>query len=105
MIFVMSPSITGVRSYLNSSGTMASKRAGSKDNIESAIGDAFKQVSMSLPIYEDIKMFIDKEIKITRQDINDIFSSTFNENLEDRKVYVNIHKFGLYRVFGQFSVI
>lgn len=53
---------------------------------------------MSLPIYEDNKLFIDKEIKISWQDINNIFSSTFEENLEDHRVYVNTHKSGLYGV-------
>lgn len=53
---------------------------------------------MSLPIYEDTKLFIDKEIKIKWQDINDIFPGTFEENLEDHRVYVIIHKSGLYRV-------
>ena len=75
---------------------MASKTAGWKDTIESTIGDVVEQVSMSLHIYEDTNFFIDKKIKITRQDINDIFSGTFEENLEDHRVYVNIHKSSLY---------
>lgn len=94
----MSPSITGVHQSLSSTCTMASKRAGSKDTIKSTIGDVVEQVSMSLPIYEDIKLFIEKEIKIKWQDINDIFLGTFEENMEDCRVYVNIHKSGLYRV-------
>jgi len=71
---------------------MASKRVGSKDIIESTTGDVVEKVSMSLPIYEDTKLFIDKEIKITWKDINDIFLGTFEENLEDRRVSVSIHK-------------
>jgi len=43
---------------------MASKRAGSKDIIESATGDAVEQVSMSLLIYEDTKLSIEKYIKM-----------------------------------------
>jgi len=43
---------------------MAFRRADSKDIIESSTRVAAKQVSMSLPTYEDIKLFIDKDIKI-----------------------------------------
>jgi len=32
------------------------------------------------------------------QDINDAFLGTFEEDLEDHRVYVNIHKFFLYRI-------
>lgn len=53
---------------------------------------------MSLPIYEDTKLFIDKEINMKWQDMNGTFLGTFEENLEDRRVYVNIHKSGLYRI-------
>lgn len=57
---------------------MASKRARSKVTIESATGPyVVGQVFMSLPIYVDTKFFIYKEIKIKWQDINDIFSGTF----------------------------
>jgi len=77
---------------------MASKREGSNDTVESTTRDVVEQVYMSLPIYEDTNFFIDKEIKIKWQDINDIFSGTFEENMEDHKVYVNIHKSGLYWV-------
>lgn len=43
---------------------MASKRVESKDIVESATGDEIEQVSMSLPIYEETKLFIDKDIKM-----------------------------------------
>lgn len=43
---------------------MASKRVGSKDTIGSAIGDVVEQVSMSLPIYNDTKLLIDKNIML-----------------------------------------
>jgi len=43
---------------------MASRRAESKDTIESATRDAVEQVSMRLLIYEDTKLFIDKDIKM-----------------------------------------
>jgi len=53
-------------------------------------------VSSSLPIYENKKLYVDKDIKLKREEINATFASTFGEHLEDRQVYVNIHKFGLY---------
>lgn len=43
---------------------MTSKGAGLNDTIESATGDAVEQVSMSLLIYEDTKLFIEKDIKM-----------------------------------------
>lgn len=91
-------------SYLNIIGTISSKRKGSKDTIESATGDVVKQVSMSLPIYEDTKLFIDKELEIKWKDIKEIFSCMFEENLEDSRVYVNIHKSGLYRVARRYPM-
>ena len=59
---------------------------------------------MSLPIYEDTKLFIDKDIKMKWQDINDTFLGTFEENMEDRRVYVNIHKSGLYWIACRYPV-
>lgn len=50
---------------------------------------------MNLPVYEDMYLFIEKDMKITWKEIKDIFQSTFKE---DRQVYVNIYKSGLYRV-------
>jgi len=43
---------------------MDSKRGGSKDTIETTTGDVVKKMSMSLPIYEDTKLFMDKEINM-----------------------------------------
>ena len=43
------------------------------DTIKSATGDAVDQVSMRFPIYEDTKLFIDKDIKMKFYDINDTF--------------------------------
>lgn len=63
----MFPGITSVRLPLGSIGTMASQRASSKDTVESATIDAVERVSMSLPIYEDIKLFIYKDIKMKWQ--------------------------------------
>ena len=53
---------------------------------------------MGFPVYEDTKFLIDGDIKLKWEDINDIFSGTFEEDLEDHKLYVNIHKYGLYRI-------
>ena len=51
---------------------------------------------MSLPIYEGTKLIVDKDIKLKWQDINDSFLGTFEEDLEDWRVYVNIRKSSLY---------
>lgn len=83
---------------LSSTGTMASKRVGSKDIVESATGDVIEQVSMSLPIYEDTKLFIDKDIRMKWHNIKDTFLGTFEENMEDHRVYANIHKSDLYQI-------
>jgi len=88
----MSLGIASVHQSLNILGSMASKRAGSKDTYRSVIAEAVEQVFMIFPIYEDTKLIIDKDIKMKWQDINDTFSRTFEEDLEDRRVYVNIHK-------------
>jgi len=84
---------------------MASKRVESKDTIEREIGDMFEQISMSFPIYEDTMLFIYKDIKIKWKNINGIFSSTFEDNLEDHRVYVNIHKSGLYQVACRYPAL
>lgn len=65
MSIVLSPGIISVHQSLNSIGTMASKRAWSKDTIESTTGDVVDQVSMRFPIYEDTNFLIDKKMKIT----------------------------------------
>ena len=75
---------------------MASKRAGSKDTNGSATRAAIKRVSASLLIYEDTKLILDKDIKLKWQEVNDAFTGTFGEDLEDRQVYMNINKCGLY---------
>lgn len=53
---------------------------------------------MSFPFYVDAHLVIEKDMKIKCKDIKTIFVGTFEENLEDRHVYVNIHKSGLYKV-------
>lgn len=64
MCVFMYPGIIGVRLPLSTMGTMASQGEGSKDTVESAIGDADERVSMSLPIYEDTNLFINNDRKI-----------------------------------------
>lgn len=96
MSVAMSLVIAGVHLSLSSISTMASKRAGSKDTIGSETGDVVEQVSMGLLIYEDTKLVINKDINMKWQDIIDTFLGTFDEDLEDRKVYVNIHKSSFY---------
>jgi len=77
---------------------MASKRARSKNTVGSETRDAIEQMSMGLPVYKDTKLVIDRDIKMKWQDINNTFSGTFEEDLENRSVYVNIHKSGLYLI-------
>ena len=101
----MSLGITGVQLSLNSTGTMASKRARSKDTDESTIGAAVERVSTSSSIYEDTKLIVDKGIKMKWRHVNDAFAGTFGEDLEDRQVYVSIHKFGLYQIACKYPVL
>lgn len=98
MSVALSPCIIGVLPSLSSIGTSASKSAGSKDTVESATRDVVEKMSMSSPIYEDTKLFIDKDIKMKWQDINKTFLGTYEEKLEDRRVYLNIHKSVLYHI-------
>ena len=94
----MSPDIAGFHLSLKSLGSMASKRAGSKDTKESEIRAAVERVSTSVSIYEDTKLIVDKDIKMKWQEVSDAFAGTFKEHLEDRQVYVNIHKSILYHI-------
>jgi len=64
MHVAMSPNIACVFPSISSSGSMASKREGSKDTDGSATGDVVERVSMSFPIYEDVKLIIEKDIKM-----------------------------------------
>lgn len=87
-----------VEKSLSSTSIMVSKRVGSKENIERSTGDMVEQVPINFPIYADTQLFVEKDMKITWEEIKDIFAGTFNEDLEDRQVYINIHKSDLYRV-------
>jgi len=64
MHVTMSPDLVRVHLPLNSSRSMASMRAGSKDTNGSATGVGVERVFTSLPIYEDTKLIIDKDIKL-----------------------------------------
>lgn len=70
---------------------MASKRVGSQDTGGNVVGAIVEQVPSSLPIYEDTKMFLDKDIKMKWKEVNEAFVGTFEEGLENYQVYVNIH--------------
>ena len=61
---------------------MASKRAGSKDINGSATGASVERVSISLSIYENTKLIVDKDLKLKWQEVNDAFAGTFGEDLE-----------------------
>jgi len=63
---------------------MASKRVASKDIIEIITGDVVEQVSMNLLVYADTQFFIEKDMKITWQEIKDIFTGSFKDVLEER---------------------
>lgn len=63
---------------------MASKRIGSQDTNGIAAGAVAEQVSSGFPIYEDTKLYLDKDIKLKWQEVNETFIGTFGEDLEDR---------------------
>ena len=50
-------------------------------------------------------MFLGKDIKLKWQEVNEAFTSTFKEYLEDRQVYVNINKSGLYQIACKYIVL
>ena len=86
------------RYFRCSSVSMASRRKRSQDTDGNAAGAAAEQVSSSLSIYEDTKLYLDKDIKLKWKEVNETFADTFGEDLKDCQVYVNIHKFGLYQI-------
>lgn len=105
MHVALSPDLAGVRPPLSSLGSIASKRLGSKDTNESATGEIAEQVSTSLPIYEDTKLIVDKDIKLKWQEVNYAFADTFGEDLEHHQIYVNIHKSELYGITCRYPVL
>lgn len=56
---------------------MASKRIGSQDTDGVAAGAAVEQVSSSLSIYEDTNLYLDKDIKLKWQEVNETSTCTF----------------------------
>ena len=77
---------------------MAFKRVASKETIEISIGELIEQMSVNLPIYADIQLFIEKGTKLTWHQIKGTFADEFKEDLEDRQVYLSIQQWGLYKV-------
>jgi len=51
-----------------------------------------------MPIYQDTKLYLDKDIKLKWQEVNEKFAGTYGEDLEDCQVYMNIHKSRLYQI-------
>jgi len=74
--------LLGFHPPLSSSGSMASKKTGSKDTYESATRAAVERASLSLLIYEDTKLIVDKDIKLKWKEVNDTFTSTFREDIK-----------------------
>lgn len=98
----MSPCTTFFEKLFIIIGNISSKKYASKDIVKRSTGDVVEQVSMNLPIYAETQPFIEKVMKITWQEIKDIFGGNFKEYLEDNQVYVNIHKSGLYKVASRY---
>jgi len=63
MHVAMSLDIADVHLSLNSSGSTVFKRAGSKDIDRSETRAVVERLSMSLPIYKDTKLIVEKYIK------------------------------------------
>lgn len=47
---------------------------------------------MKFPVYANTQSFIEKDMKITWQEIKDTFVDSFQEYLEDWQIYANIQK-------------
>jgi len=73
MHITLSLDLSRVHLPLDSLGSIASKRAGSKDTDGSATGEMVERVSASLLIYEDTKIILDKDINLKWQEVNDAF--------------------------------
>ena len=98
-----SPSATVVEKLFSSIGNMDCKRASSKDTIERSTGDVVEEVLMNFLTYANTKKSIEKDMKLTWQEIKDIFAWSFKEYLQDQQVYVKIHRSGLYKVAYKYS--
>jgi len=75
MHVALSLDLSGVNPPFSGTGPMASKRARSKDIERSATGAVVEQVSTCLPIYEDTKLFLDKDINLKWKEVNEAFTS------------------------------
>lgn len=62
---------------------MAPKGTGWQDIDGNATGVVIEQVSSSLSIYEDTKLYLDKDIKLKLREVSETFVGTFWEHLED----------------------
>lgn len=80
----LSPGTVVVEKLLSSMGNMVCKRSRLKDNVKRTTRDVVEQVPMDSPIYVDTQCFIEKDMKITWQEIKDIFVASFKEDLEDQ---------------------
>lgn len=83
---------------------MSSKRIGSEDTDGNVARAVAEQVSSSLPIYKDTKLYLDKDVKLKWQEVNEKFVGTFGEHLEDHQVYMNIYKSGFYQIACRYPV-
>lgn len=83
---------------------MASKRAGSQGTDGNVARATVEWVSSSLSIYANTKLYLDRDIKLNWQDVNEEFAGTFEEDLKYCQVYVNIHKSRLYRIACRYPV-
>ena len=77
MHIALSPNLSSVHPPLSNTGSMASKRVGSQDTNGNATGATVEQVSSSLPIYEDTKLYLDRDIKLNSQEVNETFAGIF----------------------------
>lgn len=60
---------------------MASKRTTSQDTNGNAAEATIEEVSPSLSIYEYSKLYLDKDIKLKWQEVNETFAITFGEKI------------------------
>lgn len=78
----LSLSTSVVEKSLNIMGIMVSKRDGSKDIVERSTRYVADKVPIHLPIYVDTQLFVENDMKITWQEIKEIFAVGFKEDLE-----------------------
>lgn len=79
----LSLDLLGVHLSLSSTRSMASKRTRSQDTDANAAGTTVEWVSSSIPIYEDTKLYLARNIKLKWKEVNETFAGTFEEGLKD----------------------